>query len=173
MASRALLTRLVLFGAVIGSGFGLACNNGAEVNLETYGDGAVEDYGCILGDLECECAAGGLCDAGLTCQNDVCKCLSAECALPPTTGNPGGDGDGDSMETETGEGDGDGDPTGDGDGDPTTTGDGDGDPTTTGDGDGDPTTTGDGDGDPTTTGDGDGDPTTTGDGDEGDGDPTG
>jgi hypothetical protein len=166
---------MLVFSAMIGAGFGLGCNSSAEVNLETYGDGPAEDYGCILGDLECACAAGDLCDDGLTCQDDVCKCLSAECALPPTTSSPG-DGDGDPMETGD-ETMGDGDPTETGDGDPTTTGDGDGDPTTTGDGDGDPTTTGDGDGDPTTTGDGDGDPTTTGDGDgdptgDGDGDPT-
>jgi len=159
-------TRLLLFGAMISACFGLACNTTTEVALETYGDGAVEDYGCILGDLECGCAAGDMCDASLTCQQGVCKCLSAACSQAPTTGSPGdGDGDdpttGDSMETGTETaGDGDGEPTtGDGDGDDPTTGDGDGDPTT-GDGDGDPTT-GDGDGDPTT---GDGDPTT-GDGD--------
>ena len=129
-------TRLLLFGAMISACFGLACNTTTEVALETYGDGAVEDYGCILGDLECGCAAGDMCDASLTCQQGVCKCLSAACSQAPTTGSPG-DGDGDDPTT----GDGDGDPTtGDGDGDPTT-GDGDGDPTT-GDGDGD----GDGDG---------------------------
>jgi hypothetical protein len=152
--------RHLLLGALIGSCFGLACNNTAEVALETYDGGAVEDYGCIQGDLECECAAGNRCDANLTCQNGICKCLSAACALPPTTGNPGdGDGDGDGD----GEGDGDGDGEGDGDGDGEGDGDGDDDPTTTaGDGDGDPT--GDGDGDDPTAGDGDGDPTA-GDGD--------
>src|SRR5690606_6430660 len=102
--------RLLLFGALIGSCFGLACNTTTEVELETYGDGAAEDYGCIHGDLGCECAAGDQCDAGLTCQQDICRCLSAECSQAPTTGTPG-DGDGDPMDTGTetgGDGDGDG-----------------------------------------------------------------
>ncbi|HVI04098.1 MAG TPA: hypothetical protein VM869_35645, partial [Enhygromyxa sp.] len=69
--------RLLMFGAMIGSCFGLACNNTTDVSLETYEDGAVEDYGCIHGDLECECAVGNQCDDGLTCQDGICKCLSA------------------------------------------------------------------------------------------------
>uniref|UniRef100_UPI00280BCC70 hypothetical protein n=1 Tax=Enhygromyxa salina TaxID=215803 RepID=UPI00280BCC70 len=105
--------RLLLFGAVISSGFGLACNGGPEVSLETYNDSAAEDYGCILGDLECECAAGDQCDAGLTCQQGICRCITQECKEPPPTT---GDGDSETgMETGT-ETAGDGD-SGDGDGD--------------------------------------------------------
>ena len=153
--------------ALLGLAFGFgasACLSGAEPTLETYGDGAAEEYGCIVGDLGCECAVGDQCDGALTCEQGMCVCNSPECMGPPPTTGMGsngetmGDGDGDGS-SETGDGDGD-TATGDGDGDTTTTGDGDGDTTTTGDGDGDPTTTGDGDGDPTTTGDGDGDNTT-------------
>lgn len=176
--------RQALLGLAFGFGVS-ACLSGAEPTLETYGDGAAEEYGCIVGDLGCECAVGDQCDGALTCEQGMCVCNSPECMGPPPTTGMGsngetsmGDGDGDGTSSETGDGDGD---TGDGDGDTTATGDGDGDPPTTGDGDGDPPpTTGDGDGDPPpTTGDGDGDPTTTGDGDgdmmttgDGDGDST-
>jgi hypothetical protein len=153
-----------VLAALLGSCFGLACNTSPEATLETYGDGAAEDYECILGDLGCDCAVGDKCDGFLTCQQGTCLCITPECKEnPPTTGpsdtgETAGDGDGDGDTATTGDGDGDGDgdsATGDGDGD---TGDGDGDgDSATGDGDGD-SATGDGDGDgDTATGDGDGD----------------
>ena len=141
-----------------------ACGQGgikSDVNPDGSGG---EDYGCIVGEQNCECAMDGFCDPSLACEDEICMeggdSLESS-GLPQETGDETvGDGDGDGTGSETG-GDGDGD----GDGDSTTTGDGDGDGDgdTTGDGDGD--TTGDGDGDGDTTGDGDGD--TTGDGDTG------
>ncbi|NVB39405.1 hypothetical protein G6O69_16300 [Pseudenhygromyxa sp. WMMC2535] len=57
----------------------LACNTSPEAQLETYGDEAVEDYGCIEGDLECACAPGDFCDLNLTCVDGICQCLEDSC----------------------------------------------------------------------------------------------
>lgn len=103
--------RQLLLAALLGVGMGVALGacNSSEVSLETYGEGAAEDYGCILGDLGCGCAAGDMCDNHLTCQQGTCVCITPECMeMPPmTTAETGMETTG----TETGDGDGDGDGT--------------------------------------------------------------
>lgn len=93
-----------MLGALLGSGLGLACNTSTDVKLETYGDEAAEDYGCILGDLECGCAAGNTCDLGLECVSGTCKCTSGDCEPvgPMTSSSSDGDsGTADTMGSET------------------------------------------------------------------------
>jgi hypothetical protein len=81
-ASPALLGLALACGLVSG----LACSTNTHVQLETYGDEAAEDYGCIIGDLGCECLAGNVCDGGLTCVDDVCRCIEGPCKeMPPVT----------------------------------------------------------------------------------------
>jgi hypothetical protein len=65
---------------------GLACSTNTHVAAETYLDEAAEDYGCIVGDLGCECLAGNVCDGGLTCVDDICRCVEGPCKeMPPVT----------------------------------------------------------------------------------------
>lgn len=90
---------------LLGLGFGLAlaaCNTTVEAQLETYEDGPQEDYGCIVGDLDCECAAGDVCDQGLVCQNGICVCESGDCEPmgPMTSGMDEADAGSDTMSTE-------------------------------------------------------------------------
>jgi hypothetical protein len=77
-----------LLGLALASGLasGLACSTNTHVQLETYGDEAAEDYGCIVGDLGCECLAGDVCDGGLSCVDDLCRCVEGPCKeMPPVT----------------------------------------------------------------------------------------
>lgn len=81
-ASPALLGLALAFGLASG----LACSTNTHVQLETYADEAAEDYGCIIGDLGCECLAGDLCDGGLSCVDNVCRCVEGPCKeMPPVT----------------------------------------------------------------------------------------
>jgi hypothetical protein len=77
-----------LLGLSLAFGFasGLACSTNTPVSLETYEDEAAEDYGCIVGDLGCACLAGDVCDGGLTCVDDICRCVEGPCKeMPPVT----------------------------------------------------------------------------------------
>ena len=81
-----------------------ASNTNPDVQLETYGDEAAEDYGCILGDLECACVEGNFCDLNLTCVNGICKCLEMSCEPmgPPTSDDGSSSSTGmDTMDTDT------------------------------------------------------------------------
>ena len=78
--------RSALLGLALGLPTGLACSTNTQVELETYAEEAAEDYGCIVGDLHCECLPGNLCDGGLTCVDGQCKCVEGACKEePPVT----------------------------------------------------------------------------------------
>ncbi|MCA9681114.1 MAG: hypothetical protein KC431_14175 [Myxococcales bacterium] len=102
MASRTFRGSLLL-GACLSfvAAASFACNTNPDVQLETYGDEAAEDYGCILGDLECACVEGNFCDLNLTCVNGICKCLEMSCEPmgPPTSDDGSSSSTG--MDTDT------------------------------------------------------------------------
>ena len=105
MASRTFRGSLLL-GACLSfvAAASFACNTNPDVQLETYGDEAAEDYGCILGDLECACVEGNFCDLNLTCVNGICKCLEMSCEPmgPPTSDDGSSSSTGmDTMDTDT------------------------------------------------------------------------
>ncbi|NJK33385.1 MAG: hypothetical protein HC927_13840 [Deltaproteobacteria bacterium] len=81
---------------------GSACSTTTAVELETYGDEAAEDYGCIVGDLGCECAAGNKCDAGLTCMDGTCRCIEGECKNPGPMTTSSSDSSMDESDTDSG-----------------------------------------------------------------------
>lgn len=94
--------RSALLGLALGLVTGLACSTNTQVELETYAEEAAEDYGCIVGDLNCECLPGNLCDGGLTCVDGQCKCVEGACKEePPVTSSSSESDSGTSGETAT------------------------------------------------------------------------